>query len=216
MGLYELDGRIYDAVQLIFTFGIQERERIKQRALAKLDLQAGTRVLDWGCGTGMSLKPIQNQLSEGRIYAVERSASMLKRAVARAKNTDKLEFYFILGNGLNINLPEKVDVAVASYSLGVLEPEELEKGVEAIWRNMKSDGRVVIVDTEIPGAETLIARIYQPILKFVLLHVFEDKYSNRLMPTIKRFFEQIDVEQVPAMTAIAFLGKRRDVALPGA
>src|SRR3974390_1510515 len=96
MGLYELDGRIYDLVQSIFTLGIQGRERLKQRALAKLDLQAGTRVLDWGCGTGMSFKPIQNQLSEGRIYAVERSPGMLKRAVARARNTDKREFYFVL------------------------------------------------------------------------------------------------------------------------
>jgi len=213
MGLYDLSGRIYDLLMYILTLG--SLERFKQKAIAKLGLQPGAQVLDWGCGTGVSSKQIQHYLREGRIYAIDRSPAMLKHAVGRIKTNQALECCFILGNGLTLSLPEKVDAAVACQSLGVLDPAQFEKGVEAIWRNMKPNGRVAIVETQIPKPKTLFERLYQTVHKIVILGVFGDKSSDRLMPTIERFFEQIAVEKAPAFYAIAFLGRRRDVVLSG-
>ena len=127
MTLYDLNGKIYDALIYIFTFGAEER--FKQKIVAKLALQPRGLVLDWGCGTGMSLKPIDAELGEGRIYAIDRSPAMLKHAVARARSSASLEYCFILADGLFCNLPEKVDAAVACYSLGVLDPDQFEMGV---------------------------------------------------------------------------------------
>ena len=76
---------------------------------------------------------------------------------------------------------------------------------------MKRNGRVAIVETKIPEPKTRVQRIYQKLLKQSAS--FFDKYSDLLMPTVGRFFEQIEVEHAPNINAIAFLGKRRDVVL---
>jgi ubiquinone/menaquinone biosynthesis C-methylase UbiE len=214
MGVYEWNGRLYDALIYLLTRG--REERIKTRVVAKLGLQPNARVLDWGAGTGMSLKPIQQHLQEGSIYAVERSPSMLKHALARVAANEKLQIYFILGDGLTLALPEKVDAAVACYSLGVLEPDQFEKGAEAIWRNLKPTGKVAIVETQIAAPKNALERLYKRVLKTVCRAFFADKCSDQLLPTVERFFERIAVDHVPQMDSIAFLGRRREIVLPRA
>jgi len=211
MGLYDWSGRWYEA--FIYLFKQSREERIKKRAIAKLELVPGARVLDWGCGTGMSLKPIQERLEAGHIYGVDRSPSMLKHAVARAKPSETLQFHFVLGDGLQLELPEKVDAAVACYALGILEPAQFEKGVEAIWRNMKPQGKVAIVETEISPPTSFVGQLYQRAVRAVSYHLFEDKCSEDLMPTVERFFEPVEVEHIHSEQAIAFVGTRRDVVL---
>ena len=119
-------------------------------------------------------------------------------------------------NGLALQLPEKVDAAVACYSLGVLDIDQLEKGIEAIWRNLRPDGKVLIVETHIPEAKSMVEKIYHFTLRAILLRLFEDRYSRVMLPSIERYFETIEIEYVPRMHALAFLGKRRDIVLPGA
>ena len=161
----------------------------------------------------MSLKQVAHHLNEGRIYAIDRSAAMLKHAVGRADRGNRIEYHFVLADGLSVDLPKKVDAAVACFSLGVLDPEHFEQGAAALWRTLKPNGTVAIVETAIPEPRTQLQRIYQKLLKLVLLNVFSDKHSRHLMPAIERF-EKIEVEHVPRFNAVAFLGRRRDLVLP--
>src|SRR5215468_9297975 len=102
MSIYGLSGRIYDGLVFLFTLGKEEpfiRESVK-----RLDLRAGDRVLDWGCGTGTSLKFIQSFLSEGRVYAVDQSEKMAKYAVARSRPNKSLDYHFMLREGIELSL----------------------------------------------------------------------------------------------------------------
>jgi len=212
MGLYDLDGRIYNALVFVFTLGSEER--FTKAAISTLGLKGGDRVLDWGCGTGLCLKQIQHVLKEGRIYAAEQSSSMARHAVARARPTDKLDYHFIIGDGVQLSLPEEVDAAVAFYALGTLQPEQFERGVMALWKNTRPQGRVLVVETHMKPATSVYGRVHQAIVRGVLLRLFKDKSSNDLMPTLKRFYKPIEVKFDPGICAISFLGERRDVPLP--
>jgi SAM-dependent methyltransferase len=127
MSVYGLDGRVHDCLVYLFTFG-SEYPFIR-RSIQRLGLKRGDRVLDWGCGTGISLKHIQSVLPEGRVYALDRSPRMAKYAVGRAQPNQKLDYHFMLREGTGVDLPEKVSATIASYSLCVLRPRRVR------WRH---------------------------------------------------------------------------------
>ena len=207
MGLYDVNGRVFDALVLLFTFGSEEK--LKARTIQRLGLEPGHTVLDWGCGTGLSTRLIEQHLRAGKIYAVDSAPAMMGRAVAQSQLRAGLDLRFVLANGVEIDLPEKVDAAVACYSLGVLPPERFEDGVRAIWRSMNDGARLAVVETRIVAPKTRLDHIHHWLRKTVLRQFFEDKCSDNLLPTIERYFEPIEIEDVPELNAVAFVGKRR-------
>lgn len=212
MGLYDINGRVFDALVLLFTFGTEEK--LKDRTIARLALAPGSVVLDWGCGTGLSTRLIERHLPSGKIYAVDSAPAMMGRAIAQSRLRKGLELSFVLANGVDIALPEKVDAAVASYSLGVLPPERFAAGVEAIWRSMTEGGQLAVIETRIAEPKTRLDHAHHWLRKTVLHHFFEDKCSDALLlATIERYFEPVVIEDVPSLNAVAFVGRRRDSPL---
>lgn len=214
MGLYDVNGRIFDALVFIFTFGSEEK--LKERAIRRMGLEPGNTVMDWGCGTGLSTRLVEQHLQTGRIYAVDSSPAMMARAVAQFRLRDGLELRFILANGVDVGLPEKVDAVVASYSLGVLPPDRTEDGVKAIWRSMNEGAKLAVIETRISEPRTRVDHVHHWVRKKILRHFFEDECSVDLLPTIERYFEPVDIEEVPSLNAVAFVGKRRSVVIPAA
>jgi len=207
MGIYDVNGRIFDALVYLFTFGTEET--LKERTIKRLGLQPGNTVLDWGCGTGLSTRQIEQHLQSGRIYAIDSSPAMMGHAVAQSQLRNALELRFILANGVDVDLPEKVDAAVACYSLGVLPPDRFEDGVAAIWRSMNDGGKLAVVETKIAQPKSSLDHIHHWVRRTVLRWLFKDECSDNLLPTIERYFKPIEIEDVPALNAVAFVGKRR-------
>ncbi len=213
MSLYERHGAIYDSVMNVFAS--RTEERLKQQAIARLDLRPGECVLDWGCGTGRNLRLIEAQLKRGRIYAVDQSPHMLKRAITRVSTRTALDHMFILGSGLSIELPEKVDAAVACLSLGCLGPDQIERGVQTIWNNLKPGGRVAIIDDKFHEPRTSYESVHQAAYKKIVGLLFNGSCSEVLVPTVERFFMQTDarpveLERTSSVKLIAFVGRRRE------
>lgn len=74
---YRSRARIYDLELLLF-------EPVRVRAIDLLRLKKGDRVLDVGCGTGLSFDPLQAKVgADGAIVGIEQSPEMLERARAR-------------------------------------------------------------------------------------------------------------------------------------
>lgn len=212
MSVYGVNGRIFDALVYLFTFGSEEK--LKDRAIRRLELKPGNTVLDWGCGTGLSTRRIEDHLKTGKIYAVDSSPAMMGRAVAHSKLRDGLELGFILANGVDIELPEKADAAVACYSLCVLPTDRFDDGVRAIWQNLNEGAKLAVVETKIGEAKTTLDSVLLWVRKAILRLLFEDKSSRELLSTIERYFEPIEIEEVPALSAVAFVGRRRSVVVP--
>ena len=207
MGLYDLNGRVYDALVYALTFGAEEK--LKARTIKHLGLEHGSVVMDWGCGTGLSTRQIEQQLPEGKIYAVERSSALLQRAVGRMRRRDRLELHFILANGLDVDLPEKLDAAVTSYSLSTLTPEELETALSTLWSNIRDGGRLAVIETRVTQPRGSLERVYRWLYELVVKNIFEDRSTEALLPTVERYFERLHVEEDLALNTIAFVGTRR-------
>ena len=57
---------------------------IRERTIAALHLQPGQRVLDVGCGTGLSLPLLRSAVGAGgQVYGFDQSPEMLSQARAR-------------------------------------------------------------------------------------------------------------------------------------
>jgi len=55
-------------------------------AVAALDVQPGDQLLEIGCGRGTAVREVCQRLREGRIMAIDRSATMVR--LARERNAD--------------------------------------------------------------------------------------------------------------------------------
>lgn len=212
MSLYKFNGRIYDALVYLFTLGSEEP--FMRTAIAALNLKPGDRVLDWGCGTGISLRFIENYLPSGRIYAVDRSPTMLQYAVARSMPREGREYHFILRDGVALDLPEQVHATVAAYSLCVLPPDLFEAAAHEIWRSTCQGGKLLMIETHIIPATGLFGRFRQKIRRRILARLFEDVVPDDLLPIVEQYFDRVALDHNAAINARAFTGVRRAEVLP--
>lgn len=147
MGRYATAARWYDTLsmeRLVYRDGRAE-------AIAALRLRPGMRVLDVGCGTGLSLPALAAGVgAQGQIVGIDRSEAML--AQARHRITEQrwtANVCLLRGAGGATRPTGEFDAALFAYSLGVMADWE------AAWawalRSVRPGGRVAVVDTDWPA-----------------------------------------------------------------
>ncbi|HEX4997665.1 MAG TPA: methyltransferase domain-containing protein [Terriglobia bacterium] len=142
---YRAQAHFYDATRWAFLYG-------RRRIIEMLDIQAGERVLEIGCGTGRNLVLIQEKLQgSGEVIAVDCSAPMLRKAaerVARAgwNNVTLLDEEY----GRQAVRRGEVDVVVFSYSLSMMPG--WQKALSCARSELQPEGRVGVVDFGPPAA----------------------------------------------------------------
>ena len=94
---------------------------IRERAVFALQLQPGQRVLDVGCGTGLSLSLLLAGVGPGgTVYGCDQSPEML--AVARRRQAEEGwdNVHLIQTAAQDLDLPEPVDALLFHYTHDVL------------------------------------------------------------------------------------------------
>ena len=123
VNLYSLPGWLYQTIYLGLTLGRDETQ-VKLPGLRQLGLQRGQTVLDWGCGTGLLLRKIADELEEGTIIAMDRSPGLLRKARSIRLPRFEGRCWFVVCDGCSgLCLSKPVDAVVASYTLGIVTPE---------------------------------------------------------------------------------------------
>lgn len=131
------------------------------RAVERLGLKPGDRVLEVGCGTGRNLPYLVKAVGpEGRVYGVDLSDGMLARARALCARKGWKNVTLFQQDACELDLPEPVEAALFSLSYAVMP--EPQRALEQAWKFVGERGRVVIVDAKLlPG---LLGKLQRPFI----------------------------------------------------
>jgi len=131
----------YDALNRIMSLGLDQRWR--RRALAKIGVGAGDRVVDLACGTGDFCELVAAR--GARAIGVDFAREMLRQADARG-----LDFPKVQGDGEWLPFRSaSVDVVTCGFALRNFV--SLEGVLREIARIVRPGGRIALVDVDRPG-----------------------------------------------------------------
>ena len=121
-------------------------QALRREAVAKLALRPGDRVLDLGCGTGLSLPLLWDAVGEsGVVYGAELSPDMLARARERVDAAARRNVRLLEVNAESLELPEPVDGILCFFTHDILlSPTALPRAVGFLGPG----GRVVTAGSE--------------------------------------------------------------------
>ena len=127
---YRRNARFYDLLVAGST------EALGRAAVQRLALRPGDRVLDLGCGTGLSLPLLRDAVgSTGVVYGVDLSPDMLARARARLEAAGWSNVVLIEANAETFELPEPVHAMLCCYTHDILlSPIAVPRALEFLVR----------------------------------------------------------------------------------
>jgi ubiquinone/menaquinone biosynthesis C-methylase UbiE len=102
---------------------------IRERAVAALRLQPGQRVLDVGCGTGLSLALLRERVgSDGIVFGCDQSPDMLAHARRRVAAAGWTNVRLLEMPAQALALPEPLDALLFHYTHDILRsPAAIER-----------------------------------------------------------------------------------------
>ena len=111
---YRSRARIYDLELLLF-------EPVRHRAIELLRLKKGDRVMDVGCGTGLSFTALESRIGpEGSIVGIEQSPEMLERARVRADENSWHNIELISASVEEAKIPFAADAAIFHFTHDIM------------------------------------------------------------------------------------------------
>jgi ubiquinone/menaquinone biosynthesis C-methylase UbiE len=153
----------------------------KRQLTAWMNLRAGGRVLDVGCGTGDDVREMaQVAGAGGRAVGVDNSAAMIDEAKRRAVGLSNVEFLLAEGTALPF-ADGSFDAARADRSL--MHVPDARRVLAEMIRVTREGGRVVVFEVDF---ETAVIDVPDRVLARKIIHTwcdgFRDGWLGRRMP----------------------------------
>jgi ubiquinone/menaquinone biosynthesis C-methylase UbiE len=182
---YRSRARIYDLELLLF-------EPVRHRAIELLHLKKGDRVLDVGCGTGLSFTALENLIGpDGSIVGIEQSPEMLERARARAAENGWTNVTLVSASVEEAAIPSDCDAAIFHFTHDI----------------MRTPGALANVVSHLkPGARIVAAGLKWAPVRTMPLNLFVWNAALRSTSTLEglarpwshleAFLQELEVEQM--------------------
>jgi ubiquinone/menaquinone biosynthesis C-methylase UbiE len=179
----------YDLYMKRITLG--REEDLRKMTVNLAHIKTGDNVLEIGCATGtLSLAAKRQAGQEGNVFGIDIIPGMIEVSKKKAAEA-KLDVTFQLGNIEDIPFPnEHFDVVMCSFMIFHMSEKVRNKGIEEIFRVLKSKGSLLVLDLALPPNK-VSRTILKLFLGFMLKHDL-----NELRPIMESSgFSQIEISQ---------------------
>jgi S-adenosylmethionine-diacylgycerolhomoserine-N-methlytransferase len=187
--MYRIQRYFYDVTRKYYLLG-------RDQLLDEMNIQAGDRVLEAGCGTARNLIILAKRHPQTTFYGLDASAAMLETAQAKADaaGVKNIVLKTALADDFTadgtFNLAEQFDKIFFSYSISMIPP--WRESIENALKNLKAGGTLFIVDfydqRDLPGP-------FRSFLKWWLTK-FHVKFWPELMPYLESLPQQVDIRSL--------------------
>ena len=179
----------YDLYMKRITLGREDALRTMTVNLAQV--KPGNCVLEIGCATGtLSLAAKRQAGPTGSVFGIDIIPGMIEVSQKKAIKA-KLDVTFQLGNIEDIPFPNAhFDVVMCSFMIFHMSEKVRHKGVEEIYRVLKPQGRLMVLDLALPS-RPVSRMIIKLLLGFVIKHDLKE-----LQPVMESSgFSEIEISQ---------------------
>ncbi len=166
---------------------------IRPRAVARLNLKSGDRVLEVGCGTGRNLPFLTQAVGpDGHVYGIDISDGMLVKASEACDKNGWTNVTLIRADAADYELPEPVDGAIFSLSYAVMR--DRKQALRNAWRQLKPGGRMVMLDAKVLSG--FLGRTTHGLLSLILKLTVLGNPDVEALKDVRELTGQVEVEEL--------------------
>ena len=138
-----------EALALEKSYRLNDIVKQREKTLSRLNLKAGEKVLDLGCGVGFLAHEMAKIVGEsGLVICLDQNKEMIEHTKKRCKNMKQTSFY--IGNVYDLPCEDNSLDAVSCTQV-LLYVENISLVISEIKRVLKTGGRIIIVETDWRG-----------------------------------------------------------------
>ena len=165
----------------------------RKHAVGLLNLKPGDRVVDLGCGTGLSFPHIMERIGpEGQLIGVDMTTGMLACARERSDRAGWHNVELVQSEIGSYKFPEEIDAVISTGVMGYVP--EYDRVIQGAAQALTSDGRLVIVDAKQPDTWPLwLFKLLFKIKKPLGLGI--EYFDNRPWEAVERYFQETTFEE---------------------
>jgi len=180
---------------------------IRARAVQRLELKQGDRVLEVGCGTGRNLPHLQKAVGPaGHIYGIDYCEGMLTKARQLCERQQWRNVSLSHQDAAQMSVPEPVDGVLFSLCYTVMP--EPRQALKRAWEYLRPNKHTVIMDGKLaPG---LLGRLSRPFVMLASKATVLGDLDEQPWEDLKEWTSRIEVEEVNWGTYYICRGTKTD------
>ncbi len=165
---------------------------IRSKAVNRLELKRGSRVLEVGCGTGRNIAPLLEAVgAEGHVYGVDLSEGMLAEAKELCTQAGWNNVRLMRADAADYVLPEPVDGAIFSLSYAVI-PHHRD-ALRHAWNQLRPGGCLVIMDAKLPSG--ILGKLLHPFVVWTSRLTVLGNPDVRPWDELRELTDDVDYEE---------------------
>lgn len=165
---------------------------IRSKAVNRLELKRGSRVLEVGCGTGRNLAPLIEAVgAEGQVYGVDLSEGMLAEAKQLCVRRDWRNVELMRADAADYVLPAPFDGVIFSLSYAVI-PHHRD-ALRHAWKQLRPGGYLVIMDAKLPSG--IIGKLLHPFVVWTSKLTVLGNPDIRPWDELRELTDDVDYEE---------------------
>lgn len=162
---------LYDSVSWLAALGVGGEGRFRRLALEGLEIQPEMQVLDLCCGSGQATQILVARSCH--VTGLDASPFSIKRA---QRNVPQAEYVEAFAEAMPFS-DHQFDLVHTSVALHEMQPDQLHKILQEVYRVLKPGGTFCLVDFHAPSNPLFLPGVY------LFLYLFETETAWNLLET---------------------------------